>query len=67
MMAWPTPTAGFLHVSGCLHDPGQLYQGLLAEGVYQPRSDTSLRTLILYISVYTSDIHVPAKEKTEKL
>ena len=30
------------HVSGRLRDPGQIYQGLLAEGVYQPRSDTSL-------------------------
>ena len=46
------------HVSGRLRDPGQLYQGLLAEGVYQPRSDTSLgaRTVTRYVSAYTSDI-----------
>jgi len=31
-----------LHVSGRLRDPGQLYQGLLVEEIYQPRSDTSL-------------------------
>ena len=37
----PTHTAGFLHVSGRLRDSGQLYQGLFAEGIYQPRSDTS--------------------------
>jgi len=29
----PTLTAGFLHVSGCLRDSGQLYQGLFAEGI----------------------------------
>ena len=59
----PTPTAGFLHVSGRLRDSGQLYQGLFAEGIYQPRAWERTRTVstssTLYVSAYTSD-NIPA-------